>query len=1465
MTEVDSQQGPELPGLPSVSGAVRESIVCHDLAMTSQQYIKSSQNCATPNDNTIINYNHNNLAHTQGFMYGQSFSGSETDVSTSTENLSPEERYALEHTQRQEPQGQENVGSTLNNMASSQLSRSSGVVTSGTSTASTARSNDCNASISSSTNTLIIHNSVSDDLWNYRWTPGGYSTPMAGRKSMSSSLLDGQERGPPLYNSQIHPLNMESLKLNSSLLNSSTLDPSAINSNLLASSLNSSILDSSALAQKASVPSYLSQNNIPGSPKFSSHAAMKYQTATDLPDIPSSYLDQSEVLKHLLKHEGKGSGCSDQSASSSNSGINLATEGAGTMMRDLSRAPLFYDLDCTVNYDLMTLPPPPAYPVWRLKEPEKHEQQGELVKHGMEKSHLSKSQPDLTKLNNAKEATSPKELLSQRVVSGQTDIADSPMQEMADILVQENSALKMEVDMYHRKVAKLQRFEMEIIKVHEAHEALVKSSERREHLERLARHKLHAEVKRLTELNADLKDQVDVLSTQIANRPLPTDTSSSDALRKELNKRDLFIAQLVSQNKELIAAKERQEIELTAQRQTLNEQRTHIDILDSALTNAQANVVKLEEELRKKQNLVEQAGQLKRLLVSLQLAADRREQSENNLRHKLEKEIEQLRLGTKQDGPVSKLSDLRREIREKDEKIMILEGEVTKWEQRYLQESAMRQLAIEAASMPKDAKIAALEKTSQESERHIAQAKSDKLRQMDELHTMSKKQAEYEARNRELESLVAERDAMIRVLQRRAEEKEALYQKALLRKSLNIGKSLDGRSSISNSSMVHSTQASTAHSHSSSGAGGAGGGSSAPGTPRRDEELGCAPPIPPFPSMSHTSVSASTTKSNAINPYLDLASNSLTSACIASTSSASSTSSVSMGQESQACGRLSGSRDAVDEKKRVDSCGGASQSSGRVPDLDSLSADDLLVDVDDGMHGKLRVVCFPGLAHPSSAAGEGTVSQPLLARVEPHPSLLLPSQHLTSDQSHPGLNRGMDHTSLVHTHTHNDVPALSCPPYDPPPSYPLEMTNNIPPPTLRDMSSMATAQSQLGHETALQAVNLRSTSHVRGNPPPYHGHHEVLSQQFGGTGLQSSPVHSTEQIPIPLMPGSPPMNFNRRMGPKMSPSAPNLSTDMPVPRPPMCHNPHHPTVACRKCNSVRSSNRQNAAILVRRANSSAGHTYRNSAPLVACQGGIDTDDAPSILARLRREWEMGNIPSCGNSSLPQSLSSETDTQQLTLSSGAASRNNNSQNSATTDSSVESSKDKLSQRESPSQQNATSKDDAKDQHQKDHSSEKVINNHEKQSQSLLQRSTSSGNKSQKQQTVITMNNSKNEQVAGQKSNLTHTSITSSTHVASHTQPTTTAKPSFSTRVQNLFSSPLNLSDVPNSNANTICDAKNHTVFPINNKVESQNQVNKKNDINQLNNNQDAKMELIILEDTDQLKTSKDSTKPLQDII
>lgn len=46
----------------------------------------------------------------------------------------------------------------------------------------------------------------------------------------------------------------------------------------------------------------------------------------------------------------------------------------------------------------------------------------------------------------------------------------------------------------------------------------------------------------------------------------------------------------------------------------------------------------------------------------------------------------------------------------------------------------------------RDAKIAALEKTSAESERLIAEVRSEKIRHMDELHSAQKKVADLESR-----------------------------------------------------------------------------------------------------------------------------------------------------------------------------------------------------------------------------------------------------------------------------------------------------------------------------------------------------------------------------------------------------------------------------------------------------------------------------------------------------------------------------------------------------------------------------------------------------------------------------------------------------------------------------------------------------------------------------------------------
>ncbi|MEQ2226099.1 hypothetical protein ILYODFUR_024148 [Ilyodon furcidens] len=70
------------------------------------------------------------------------------------------------------------------------------------------------------------------------------------------------------------------------------------------------------------------------------------------------------------------------------------------------------------------------------------------------------------------------------------------------------------------------------------------------------------------------------------------------------------ISQLVAQNKEILREKEKLEMELNALRSTADDQRRHIEIRDQALNNAQAKVVKLEEEVRIISNNLIMLGQL---------------------------------------------------------------------------------------------------------------------------------------------------------------------------------------------------------------------------------------------------------------------------------------------------------------------------------------------------------------------------------------------------------------------------------------------------------------------------------------------------------------------------------------------------------------------------------------------------------------------------------------------------------------------------------------------------------------------------------------------------------------------------------------------------------------------------------------------------------------------------------------
>ncbi|XP_030749777.1 angiomotin-like protein 1 isoform X2 [Sitophilus oryzae] len=612
--------------------------------------------------------------------FPQSLSGSETDVSTSNENLSNEEKYVIRHTPRQEPQGQENLQTSNRSSLRESLpsDRSSLDVS------------------SSSYNTLIIH-SAGDEPWT------------------------GRNSGP-------------------------TSSSSYIQQNLYSDSKLSPIQKRSSASPSPSITS-----------------------VQEITEIPDDYLSQSSVLKHLAKE------------------VKVPSPSGGLVGNDT-----LHDLlgKFDVPFDLHNIPPPPPeYPTkWAEKSPLQMAVSSRN-KINSEKLALSKSQPDLTSVGVGKSdfsgfkrgVSAPRPPTKGREENESKGEEVWSSREMVEILIKENSALKHELENCYQRIERTNKLEQEIFKVHKAHEELVQSCERRERLERAARSRLQADCRRYQDFNRALREQVDLLSTQVLSRSPVPDSSGSESLRRELSKREGIIKQLIMQNKELAAAKERQEIELAAQRATLQEQRTHIDILDTALTNAQGNVVRLEEENRKKQVYVERVAQLQRALYSLQLASDRREETERKLRLQLERELQRSKVvpGERKGGWDSpngleseSASELKRQLREKDENLMRLEGECAKWEQRYLEENALRQAAIDAASIPKDAKIAALEKTSQETEKIIAEARNEKIRHMDEVHAAQKKVADLESRVKDLESKLAEKDAMIRVLQKHTYDKD---------------------------------------------------------------------------------------------------------------------------------------------------------------------------------------------------------------------------------------------------------------------------------------------------------------------------------------------------------------------------------------------------------------------------------------------------------------------------------------------------------------------------------------------------------------------------------------------------------------------------------------------------------------------------------------------------------------------
>ncbi|MBN3295566.1 AMOL2 protein, partial [Amia calva] len=358
-------------------------------------------------------------------------------------------------------------------------------------------------------------------------------------------------------------------------------------------------------------------------------------------------------------------------------------------------------------------------------------------------------------------------------MAAQNTSASSHVAQM-EMLMKENEKLRRELEGYNEKAARIQKLEMEIQRISEAYEILMKGSAKRETLEKTMRNKLEGEIKRLHDFNRDLRDRLETASKQLAAKEVEAADQNQDTLAK-----------LLEQSEEQQCEKARLEREVSVLRGSCDDQLRRLELMDQALTNAQSKTVQLEGELRRKRAYVEKVERLQHALSQLQAACEKREKLEQKLRTRLEQELKTLRAQQRQTNSQGSASPselnalaLQERLREKEERILALEADMTKWEQKYLEESTMRQFAMDAA-----ATAAAQRDTTiiNHSPRHSPNNSFN-----EDLLTANHRHQEMENRIRALHAQILEKDAVIKVLQHRSRRDQSKGEQQGLRPAKSV-------------------------------------------------------------------------------------------------------------------------------------------------------------------------------------------------------------------------------------------------------------------------------------------------------------------------------------------------------------------------------------------------------------------------------------------------------------------------------------------------------------------------------------------------------------------------------------------------------------------------------------------------------------------------------------------------------
>ena len=416
------------------------------------------------------------------FKYYPSLSGSETDVSTSTENLTQEELKMLRNMERQEPQGEETHQPVphyggypqyqppppySDRLAAQQLASNNA----------RREALRLDAMIAASRQGPGV--ARPEDLYRVARLPSQHPAQVTG--AVASVTAD---------------LNLSSV---------SRLAPSVYSH----PSVQDPILKSPKTFYQD--PQVIIPNrgfNISSSGAYFDTSAISSKQAAELQT-------QNDIIAKLtreMKMTGGLSGGSDVESSGSTSTLNNPSATAEKIASLSLQAKLTTNIKASQILEQNKLTEsqvrdPPPYESPKKEENERAAKQQELRKPSLGK-------PDNLPLISCTETA------ASNTVENSTSLAspDAPhyTQEMIDIISGENRELKHQLDISKRKILRLDTLEKEMMKIHEAYSALKEHSEKRELLEKSARAKLQSEVLNLTESNKDFKDRHEAIMAQVS-------------------------------------------------------------------------------------------------------------------------------------------------------------------------------------------------------------------------------------------------------------------------------------------------------------------------------------------------------------------------------------------------------------------------------------------------------------------------------------------------------------------------------------------------------------------------------------------------------------------------------------------------------------------------------------------------------------------------------------------------------------------------------------------------------------------------------------------------------------------------------------------------------------------------------------------------------------------------------------